>query len=571
MVSITYHNATCKGEAFHSCACIDKKCKAAYNLRQETHFVQKGVRKVSSTPHDTNNGQAQPDPAVPRSTTTSWGERLLPYLFAAMEACWLDALMIGLAGASQEFLLQLWIPFVLLLAVCWLATVTTPQLGASMQSATAFLKKAFVVALLVGTTLFSLWSGLYAATIAFYNPLWLGNLVGDTFLLGPNAFHIIGIIVLVCYFYWRGLRLARGIHEPGNVFTALRVGVGILLGVILFRVVTNASANEGAFLLLIPLFLLLALTAHAFAQVSFVRTTYRGGLLGSVFSQERALLGIILGFGAILFVLALLIGAIASPAFLTDAQRIFTPIALFYTGLTYVLAFIISLVAIPLIWLLQSLHLKMSLPSLRATPDQAFCSKYPHSVRCLSSSAHSAQDPGAIFVLIGQIALPLLLLLLIILIIRLLHHRGYTRVTRRVDEVHESLWSWNLFLTQLRTFFLALWLRLFPRPALAEQGVGLEEEPTGEPTARSVREIYRAMLHWAANRGYPRKCDETPYEFRVRLHTRLPFTEPELSIVTEAYTAIRYGRVIPTEAEVANVQQTWSQLRAKIAKMQHEA
>jgi len=86
-----------------------------------------------------------------------------------------------------------------------------------------------------------------------------------------------------------------------------------------------------------------------------------------------------------------------------------------------------------------------------------------------------------------------------------------------------------------------------------------------------VREIYRAMLHWAANRGYPRKCDETPYEFRVRLHTRLPFTEPELSIVTEAYTAIRYGRVIPTEAEVANVQQTWSQLRAKIAKMQHEA
>jgi len=91
-----------------------------------------------------------------------------------------------------------------------------------------------------------------------------------------------------------------------------------------------------------------------------------------------------------------------------------------------------------------------------------------------------------------------------------------------------------------------------------------------EPTARSIREVYRAMLRWAAACGYPRKRDETPYEFRIRLGVRLSLTESELSIVTEAYTAIRYGRIVASEAEVAHIQQAWRQLQRKVSNMQHE-
>ena len=71
------------------------------------------------------------------------------------------------------------------------------------------------------------------------------------------------------------------------------------------------------------------------------------------------------------------------------------------------------------------------------------------------------------------------------------------------------------------------------------------------------------MLRWAADRGYPREKNETPYELRLRLHAPLPLTEPELGTMTDAYTAIRYGRAVPNEAEVAHVQQVWSQLRQK--------
>ncbi len=511
----------------------------------------------------------------------SWGERLLPYLFAAMEACWIDALIIAQAGvgssATHAFFLPLWVPFVLLLALCWLSNTSISRHVASTgeppRAVVAFPTPPLVIVLLVSTTLFSLWSGLYAASFPFYNPLWLGNLIGDVFSLGAEAFHIVGIIALVCYFYWRSLRLGQSAHEPGNVFMALRIGVGILLTVIIFQAATSTtSSNEFLLLLLMPLFLLLALLAHALAQISFVRTTYRSGLQGNVFSQERSLLTIILGFGVVLFLLALLIGAIASPAFLADAQSVFTPVSIFYGWLTYALAFVVSIFAIPAIWLFQTLHLKIQFPASKAADTVAFCHKYPNALRCLSPQTTAPQNSNEFFQLAGEILVPLLLLLLVVLIVRLLRQRRPTgrRGVVSADEVHESLWSWSLLLTQIRTFFRALWQRLFARPILVSLSDTVKEEIASEATVQSVREVYRAMLCWAAERGYPRKRDETPYEFRGRLHTRLPLTEPELSRITEAYTATRYGRTVPNAGEVAAVQQTWTQLRDKVTKMRND-
>src|SRR5437588_4167514 len=54
----------------------------------------------------------------------SLGEMLLPFLFAAMETCWLDAIFIGLASLglfqSHEPLMPLWAPFVFLIGTQWL-------------------------------------------------------------------------------------------------------------------------------------------------------------------------------------------------------------------------------------------------------------------------------------------------------------------------------------------------------------------------------------------------------------------------------------------------------------------
>src|SRR5205807_5630455 len=108
---------------------------------------------------------------------------------------------------------------------------------------------------------------------------------------------------------------------------------------------------------------------------------------------------------------------------------------------------------------------------------------------------------------------------------------------------------WDLFWAQLKGFLLAIWRRFFPLPVVATSVV--VEEIGGEPRARSIREIYRALLAWASGMGLPRKKDETPYEFRARLNERLLHAEPELGSVTQVYSAIRYGGVIPNEEELA--------------------
>jgi len=64
-------------------------------------------------------------------------------------------------------------------------------------------------------------------------------------------------------------------------------------------------------------------------------------------------------------------------------------------------------------------------------------------------------------------------------------------------------------------------------------------------------------LKRAAGRGYSRLRIETPYEFQHRLDERTPLASPHIAPVTDVYTAIRYGDIVPDEAEVARVRQAW--------------
>src|SRR5438046_1754100 len=57
----------------------------------------------------------------------SLGEILLPFLFAAMETCWIDAIFIGLADIglfeSHAPLMPLWAPFVLIIGSQWILSL----------------------------------------------------------------------------------------------------------------------------------------------------------------------------------------------------------------------------------------------------------------------------------------------------------------------------------------------------------------------------------------------------------------------------------------------------------------
>jgi hypothetical protein len=141
--------------------------------------------------------------------------------------------------------------------------------------------------------------------------------------------------------------------------------------------------------------------------------------------------------------------------------------------------------------------------------------------------------------------------------------RTRKRVNRRNQDVHESLWSWSLFWMQLRSIVHALFARFMHRDLKTEVDVVTMEEIKGEPAARSIREIYRLFLKKAARHGYPRKRFETPYEFKQRLDEKIPLTEPQLEMITEAYAFTRYGGDVPNEAQLAQIRTHWVELDQK--------
>ena len=486
----------------------------------------------------------------------SRGERLLPYLFAAIETCWIDAILIGIASLS--FMtgtppVPLWSPFVFITGICWLTISRERRDHSAGESSPGII---VVSALLIFAVLLTLWESIYATSISLLNPLWLVALINDLLLLNGNAFHIVFVLLIITYFCWRGVRLSRNALEPGSVSGTLRIGLFILLAVIIIRALNRSQSNELALLLLVPLFLVFVLVAHSLAQATLLRRSHPTGLQGSITTQENSLFTIIALIGLVLLLISLFIGAVASPAFLSQVQTFFSPVAVAYDWLARGIASIATLLFTPFFWLFQLLHAHTALP--KVSPHKL----PPGAPKAPDSKGSTSPELVVVFVHIIAIILPILIVLLIIFAVRLILRRRNIRLTRRQEDQHESLWSWSLFWIQLRTFFMALFRRFFPIRQ-QEQRQAIAEEITGEPTARSIREIYRALLGWSAARGIARKRAETPYEFRSRLDKRLPLAEPELSIVTEAYTATRYGRVVPDENDVARVREAWTQLQQR--------
>ncbi|HLZ63440.1 MAG TPA: DUF4129 domain-containing protein [Ktedonosporobacter sp.] len=499
----------------------------------------------------------------------SWGERLLPLLFAAVETCWVDAILIGLASFASlqldNLLMPLWAPFVLLAGGSWLLNFLERREAAlsnqrASEAGPAAIAGSSLFYMLMGATiLFIIWASIYSTAAFVIDPRWLLMLLNDILLLSPQAYHVLGIIVVSVFLCWWGLRIGRYEVEPGNVFNRLRLGMGIILLVIILRLGALTGTLAGlAMLLLMPIFLALALVTHSLARAVFMRKAHPGGLQGSVALQERAVLWVVGTLGVLLLLFAFTVGTLTSMAFLIQVKQLLNPLGQLYDAFAVAFAQVIVWILTPLFWLLQQIHIKT--PSIRIPTPPPAC-KLPHGCRVPQTPPPFIMATAGVL----KVLIPILVIALIIFLVWLALRRrrvALARIERRFEELHESLWSWNLFWAQVKGLLLALWRRFFPQPAIAAAAENVEEIG-GEPGARSIREIYRALLAWAAGRGHARKKDETPYEFKVRLDEHLPQAEPELSSVTQAYTAIRYGAIVPDEAEVARVQGNWMELQRK--------
>ena len=507
------------------------------------------------------------------------GEMILPYLFAAMETCWIDAVFIGLASLdffqSHNPLMPLWAPFLLIIGSQWLlgylerrnavsgdSTDSDRRRGEGWHHHHRFAWLRAFRALCDGNDALCDLGFRVSATAFVLDPRWLLALVNDILLLDGNAYHVFCIVAIALYLCWRGLRLLTRTYEPSQIFNTLRIGMGVIIAVILLRAGQESAGvvlnDDLTLLLLVPIFLFLSLAAHALARVTFVRHTHPVGLDGDASTQERFILTIIGVIGGALLLLSWLVDTFASASILAETRQILTLVGAGYDAFVQVLATIIVFLATPLFWLFKWWAARFP-PNLPKVPKTGPPHQPPRGV-------FHAAPTTPLLVPSLKILVPIVLIILAVIVIRwILRRKRRVQLTarRQREEVRESLWSWSLFWTQIKALLYALFGRFFPRKAIDEHVLTESEELPIEPAARSIREMYRLLLQRAATHGYPRKKDETPNEFKQRLHDHIPTAEPQLATVTHAYTATRYGGIVPDEAEVAHVRQEWNTLEQK--------
>jgi hypothetical protein len=230
------------------------------------------------------------------------------------------------------------------------------------------------------------------------------------------------------------------------------------------------------------------------------------------------------------------------------------------TGFIYIIAFPVGVAAAGLIYVLRFLASLVG----RGEPPEPFDSPNPEEIR----RAVEGQDalgipPEALLAL--KIGLGVLVVLLVLFILgrALRRYQRGREEEEGIEEVSESLWSWEGFKSDLRSFLSRL-LGRFKRqkramPVAAPFPVALGG---GETPGRNltIREIYQELLREGQIAGLPRRRPETPYEYQERLQAGFPPGSPEIQAITEAFTAQRYGLVAPTAEHLGLLNHLWRRL-----------
>ena len=124
------------------------------------------------------------------------------------------------------------------------------------------------------------------------------------------------------------------------------------------------------------------------------------------------------------------------------------------------------------------------------------------------------------------------------------------------EEERSSLWSWRLFLAQLRRALLGLRGSLRGRAAALSPAISPPAAVSSTP-----RQLYAAVLRWCRVNHRPREAAVTPLEFEPVLDDELG--APLARDLTAAYLLARYAEQEVAEARVAALQRRWQEHRAE--------
>ena len=388
-----------------------------------------------------------------------------------------------------------------------------------------------------------------------------------------NLAMLVGGLVFGAYLIWRAISVGREGSSFDSLYQRFIVG---LVALVILLVVWGAAPRitvSGGVLSTVGLyvagFFFVSLLAFALSNLQSIREqmlhhdeTY--GLF------SRRWLALLLAIVAVIVLVSL---GIASAISFDLGALLLHPLSVLANWLLiaflYGIAYPLAIVAMGLMYVVRFI---VSLIRSEQSPEPFTLPDFSNLTETAIEGQEVDSFPNEIILALKWSLIALVALLVLFVLARTLFRKGST-ADEEIEEVSESLWSWEVFKSDLRSFLADL-LKRFRRQepavsaALAEPIAVAQSE--GQPRLLTVREIYQGLLWGGRSIGLPRKRPETPYEYQGKLGGRIGRESPALQAITEAYVAERYGKVETDPEQLGLLNRLWHRLRSALLPPQEQ-
>jgi hypothetical protein len=454
-------------------------------------------------------------------------DRFLAFILAGMEICWLYTALVLMREKSGSASLS---PAVLLLfyAASW--TFHRPARGPAwswVRKACATLLCWLVCTLILGKILFS--TSPYSFDFSWVLEAGSGLAGLDSFPNRDHLFLISGILL-----WWAGRRLTR--QPPGFSGLVSEFQFGLTALLILFFMDSQWGTNLPG---LIPV-------CFAFFAFSFVGIALAHGgegtgwLHGSHRTQWLSILVIAISAA---FALGLLLSVVVNPEIL----KLFLSVLKFIWQvlcelINRIIAFLVSLFPKPGPVAIPPFEVPQPIPA--QPPSWVKIFRIPHWVRAVAQVVVSGIWVGLILAALWSLSSQIIHWLRQ----KLDHGEGVSYEPMSGAFREDILRLLQLILSRI-TRLLAFF-----------RGKKKEAGPVSREV-KSVRQIYRQLLGWAASAGCPRHTAQTPREYLHTLIEWLPEARWEFSFITHQYVYVRYSSSLPAANSLDRLAEAWNRIR----------
>ncbi len=383
--------------------------------------------------------------------------------------------------------------------------------------------------------------------------------------------HII-IIALIAgvYFWWRGISRGRSSMDIDDIYRSFLIGLAALVAlIILWGIGPGASSLAGlasAIGLYVAGFFFFGLAALALCNLRDIQEKMLPEEAAQIFS--RRWLSILFGIVGGIVLVGIGVASVFSPGFVANfAAALARFLSFTYDLLLQALYFLL----IPIGFLVAGLvYVVQFLYNLFRHPVQTF----PSENVSASGASETAlwEFPVDAILAIKWFIFALIAIAIIILLTKAIFRYQASRAKPEVDEIHESLWSWGGFKSDLGLFFGMIWQR-FKRKKKQSSLRSLVPDwykREGAGGMLSIREIYQHLLWEASRYGIARRSHETPYEYARRLEQVVPDSSKPLGELTNLYIDIRYGDLEAGDKLVSDANSLWKVLQELLGRLEKD-